>query len=140
MRNHRIEYFIDGMCSCLDVSRSGYYAWLHRKPSQRYQNRQHLERRIIGSTHCLTGINSVMGHNDPGDKPRRRRHLKTIAASLRCQDRWPKLYKFKVTTRSKYHLAVFDNLLNQDFSATTPNQKGGGTTSPTCGLRTVGCI
>ena len=31
--------------------------------------------------------------------------------------------KFKATTYSKHNLPVFDNLLNQDFSATAPNQK-----------------
>lgn len=31
--------------------------------------------------------------------------------------------KFKATTHSKHNLPVFDNLLNQDFSATAPNQK-----------------
>ena len=31
--------------------------------------------------------------------------------------------KFKATTHSKHHLLVFDNLLNQNFSATASNQK-----------------
>ena len=30
MKNHRVEYSIDGMCACFGVSRSGYYAWLQR--------------------------------------------------------------------------------------------------------------
>jgi transposase InsO family protein len=49
-------------------------------------------------------------------------HLKTVAASLKRQSLVAKAArKFKDTTHSKHHLPVFDNLLNQDFSATTPN-------------------
>ena len=47
-----------------------------------------------------------------------------MAASLRRQGLVAKAArKFKATTHSKHSLPVFDNLLNQDFSATTPNQK-----------------
>ena len=47
-----------------------------------------------------------------------------MAASLRRQGLVAKAArKFKATTHSKHTLPVFDNLLNQDFSATAPNQK-----------------
>ena len=78
MKHHQAEYFIEGMCACFGVSRSGYYAWF----------------------------------------------LKTIAASLRRQGLVTKAArKCKATTYSKHILSAFDNLLNQDFSATAPNQK-----------------
>jgi len=50
MKNHRVEYSIEVMCDCFGVSRSGYYAWLQRKPSRRSEQRQHLDER---SGHCL---------------------------------------------------------------------------------------
>ncbi len=34
MKNHRVEYSVEGMCACFCVSRSG---WMNRKPSQRHQ-------------------------------------------------------------------------------------------------------
>lgn len=47
-----------------------------------------------------------------------------MAASLNRQGLVAKAArKFKATTNSNHHLPVFDNLLNQDFSATVPNQK-----------------
>lgn len=46
MKNHRVEYSIDGMCACFGVSHSGYYAWLQRKPSQRAEQRQQLDNRV----------------------------------------------------------------------------------------------
>jgi transposase InsO family protein len=53
--------------------------------------------------------------------------LKTIAASLKRQGLVAKAArKFKATTNSKHNLPVFDNLLQQDFSATAPNQKWAG--------------
>lgn len=35
MKNHWVEYSIEGMCAGLGVSRSGYYAWLQCKSSGR---------------------------------------------------------------------------------------------------------
>ncbi len=53
--------------------------------------------------------------------------LKTIAASLKRQGLVAKAArKFKATTNSKHNLPVFDNLLQQDFSASAPNQKWAG--------------
>ncbi|MGZ5071414.1 MAG: IS3 family transposase, partial [Methylobacter sp.] len=53
--------------------------------------------------------------------------LKTIATSLKRQGLVAKAArKFKATTNSKHNLPVFDNLLQQDFSASAPNQKWAG--------------
>ncbi len=43
MKNHRIGYSIDGISACFGISRSGYYVWLQRKPSQRTGQRQQLD-------------------------------------------------------------------------------------------------
>lgn len=56
MKKHRVDYSIDEICACFGVSRSGYYAWLHRKPSQRHQNRQHLDNRV--RLHSANGYRS----------------------------------------------------------------------------------
>jgi putative transposase len=125
MKNHRVDYSLDCLCRCFNVSRSGYYAWLQRKPSQRLQRRQALDDQVnalfhrhkqrYGAERLQRKIPKENGK--PYD-------LKTIAASLRCQGLVAKAArKFKATTNSKHNLPVFDNLLQQDFSATAPNQK-----------------
>lgn len=49
---------------------------------------------------------------------------KTVAASLRRQElRAKAARKFKATTNSRHNLPVAPNLLQQDFSATEPDQK-----------------
>ena len=50
--------------------------------------------------------------------------IKTIATSLRYQGLVAKAARtFKATTRSRHMLPVFEKLLNQDFTASQPNQK-----------------
>lgn len=53
--------------------------------------------------------------------------VKTISRSMRRQNLVPKAArKFKVTTNSNHKLPVAPNLLDQDFTATSPNQKWAG--------------
>ena len=121
MKNHRVEYSIDGMCACFGVSRSGYYAWLQRKPSQRAGQRQQLDnlvKALFERHKCRYGAKRIQQDDQ------QHYNLKTVAASLQRQRLVAKAArKFKATTNSKHNLPVFDNLLNQDFRATTPNQK-----------------
>jgi putative transposase len=128
MKNHRVDYSLAGMCRCFNVSRSGYYAWLQRKPSQRLQRRQELDRQVRSLFHQhkqrygaeRLQRKMLKENGKPYD-------LKTIAASLRRQGLKAKAArKFKATTHSRHNLPVFDNLLRQDFSATAPNQKWAG--------------
>lgn len=125
MKNHRVEYSIDGMCACFGVSRSGYYAWLQRKPSQRAGQRQQLDNRVkaLFERHkCRYGAQRIQQQIQQNDQ--QHYNLKTVAASLQRQRLVAKAArKFKATTYSKHNLPVFDNLLNQDFSTTAPNQK-----------------
>ena len=113
------------MCTCFGVSRSGYYAWLHRKPSQRHQNRQHLDNRVKAlfdrhkQRYGAQRLRRQIGHEDGTHH-----NLKTVAASLQRQGLVAKAArKLKATTNSKHNLPVFDNLLEQDFTATAPNLK-----------------
>lgn len=128
MKNHRAEYSMAVMCRCFQVSRSGYYAWLSRKPSARHQKRQALDQQVKAlflkhkKRYGAERLQRKMPKEDG-----RFYDLKTIAASLKRQGLVAKAArKFKATTNSKHNLPVFDNLLKQDFSATAPNQKWAG--------------
>ena len=43
---HRDEFEVQTMCRVLEVSRSGYYAWRSRPPSQRTRANQELVKHI----------------------------------------------------------------------------------------------
>ena len=101
------------------------YAWLQRKPSQRAEQRQQLDNRVkaLFERHkCRYGAQRIQQQIQQNDQ--QHYNLKTVAASLQRQSLVAKAArKFKATTYSKHNLPVFDNLLNQDFSTTAPNQK-----------------
>ena len=85
------------------------------------------KRWITASRHCLNGTNAVTEkriQQQIQQDDQQHYNLKTVAASLQRQRLVAKAArKFKATTHSKHNLPVFDNLLNQDFRATAPNQK-----------------
>lgn len=124
MNKHRVDYSLAAMCQCFNVSRSGYYAWRQRKPSQRHQRQQALDEQIKTLFHKHK---QRYGAERLQRKMPERCDLKTIAASLKRQGLIAKAArKFKATTNSKHTLTVFDNLLQQNFSASAPNQKWAG--------------
>lgn len=108
MKNHRVEYSIDGMCACFGVSRSGYSAWLQRKPSHRAGQRQRLNNRVkaLFERHqCRYGAKRIQQQIQQNDS--QHYNLKTVAASLQRQRLVAKAArKFKATTYSKHHLPV----------------------------------
>ena len=125
MKKHRVDYSLAGMCQCFNVSRSGYYTWLQRKPSQRLQRRQALDEQVKSLFHQHKQRYGAERLQRKMPKENGRPYdLKTITASLRRQGLVAKAArKFKATTNSKHNLPVFDNLLQQNFSASAPNQK-----------------
>ena len=108
----------------LKVSRSGYYAWLNRKPSKREIENNRLEIAIKAEHYA-----QKERYGPERLKPeleekgftagicRIRRIRKKLG--LRCKQK----KKFKATTDSKHSLPVYPNLLKQDFRAAAPNEK-----------------
>ena len=123
MKEKRLEYPVPPMCSALEVSRSGYYAWLKRKPSQRSQEENRLEVEIRAAhkrTRCTCGSerlqHDLAAHGVKAGVCRIRRIRKKLG--IRCKQ----TKKFKATTDSKHALPVAANLLEQKFAATAPNE------------------
>jgi len=112
------------MCSCLGVSRSGYYDWLKRPPSKREQENKVIDAKIItlnaenrgryGSPRITQAL------HDEGIVCSENRVAKRMSA-LGIQAKGKR--KFKATTDSTHQLPIYENVLNRDFYAASPNEK-----------------
>jgi putative transposase len=123
MKAMRFRYCIGVMCLILKVSKSGYYKWLNRKPSRRAREEGSLEVEIKAAhqrTRETCGPERLQHDlKEQGVKVgicRIRRIRKKLG--IRCKQK----RKFKATTDSKHTLPAAENLLNQRFEATTPNE------------------
>lgn len=119
----RLEYPVALLCRVFGVSRSGFYAWLERKPSERAQTNERLKvaiKAVHRQSRETYGVRRVQpelmaqGFSAGRDRiARLRREL-----GLRCRQK----RKFKATTNSNHDLLVAPNLLEQRFESTAPNQ------------------
>lgn len=119
----RLDYPLGLLCCVFNVSRSGYYAWLDREPSQRAQDDARLKV-AIKAAHVQTretyGVLRLwpellaQGFETGRDRVVRLRQ----ELGLRCKQK----RKFKATTNSKHDYPVAPNLLNQTFAPTRPNE------------------
>ena len=123
MKAMRLQYSIPNMSRVLDVSASGYYAWLERPPSKRAQEEARLEIEIRAAhkrTRQSCGPERLQKDlSEHGVKAGVCR-IKRIRTKLgiRCKQK----KKFKATTDSRHAYPVADNLLNQQFKATAPGK------------------
>lgn len=123
MKELRLEYPLEVMSTLFDVSRSGYYRWLKRKPSKRAREESRL----------VTEIKAAHKRNRETYGPERLQddladhgvsvgvhRIKRIRKEhgIRCKQR----RKYKATTNSKHSLPVAANHLDQKFTASAPNE------------------
>jgi transposase InsO family protein len=111
------------MCQVLEVSRSGYYGWLNRKPSQRQIENEKLKLKIAeiywqhkgryGSPRIYRQLKKE-GYNY---NIKRIERLMNVMELKAVQKR-----KFKKTTNSNHDLPLKDNLLKRNFNVTQPNK------------------
>ena len=114
------------MCRVLGASRSGFYAWCHRRkqPSVRQQQRDLLDRQVAEAFAFRKGRSGSPGLTLDLAEEGHLYNPKTVAASMKRQRlRAKAAKKFKATTNSNHNLPVAPNLLAQDFAATDQNQK-----------------
>lgn len=119
------EFNLAALSRTLGVSRSGYYAWLHRKPGKKAQQQAQCDTRVsdqfqahdqcYGAPRLQVELREQGHHYD----------VKTIANSLKRQGLCAVAgQKFQPkTTDSKHALPVCPNVLEQDFNAGAPNSK-----------------
>jgi transposase InsO family protein len=123
MKTLRLTYPLPLLCRVLEVSRSGYYAWLNRPPSHHACEEARLEVEIKAAHTRTRGTcgperlqHDLAAHGVKVGICRIRRIRKKLA--LRCKQ----IRKFKTTTDSNHALPVAENLLEQKFEITTPNR------------------
>lgn len=124
IEERREEYPLTVLCHVLNVSRSGYYAWIKRQPSVTENRRNELVAQIR-TVH--TEVKQRYG------SPRLTIELQsrgirccvnTVAKLMKCQGiRAKTTRRFVRTTDSRHTLPVAENILDRNFTATRPNEK-----------------
>jgi len=117
MAKHKNIFPIVKMSEVFGVSRSGYYSWTGREPSDRAKENQRLTRRIkqiwldSGKTYGSPRIHQQLLRQ--GEQLSRRR----VARLMRKEGIQSQIRpKWVATTDSKHQLPVAPNLLDQDFT------------------------
>ena len=112
------------MCDVLNVSRSGYYDWRARGPSQWAQSNRELDQRIRAifahhrQRYGVPRVTDVL--HDEGTRCSKNRVARRMQAlGLKAIQ----AKKFKVTTDSTHAKPVAPDRIKQDFHAAAPNQK-----------------
>lgn len=123
MTTLRAQYPLTLMCRVLEVSRSGYHAWQKRRPSKRARENARLEV-AIRAAHVRTrqtyGPERLQAELRDDGFPAGGGRIKRLRKQLgiRCKH----VRRFTTTTDSTHRLPVADNLLEQTFTATRPNE------------------
>jgi transposase InsO family protein len=123
---HRYEgqHTVALMCRALTVSRSGYYDWRGRPPSERAQANARLTaevHRVYTEYKARAGAPRITQHlRNEGQTIGKNRVARVMHTE---QLRAKATRKYKATTNSNHNLPVAPNLLKQDFTATAANQK-----------------
>lgn len=125
MAAHAGEFKIERMCRVLGVGRSGYYAWRSRPASQRARANEALwvqiqaEYETSRDTYGSPRIHAALQRQ--GVRCSRKRIARLMQLhQLRARTRKKRR---PVTTQREAGARPAPNLLNQEFSATVPNQK-----------------
>jgi transposase InsO family protein len=112
------------MCRVLEVSRSGYYEWLGREPSEHAQADEFIGQKIEQHFYANRGVYGTrrlkleLADEDDLQVSRRRIGRLMEERGLRVKTR----RKFKATTDSSHGQAVAPNRLNRQFEVDQPDQ------------------
>jgi len=115
---------VAAMCLVLEVSRSGFYQWLSREPSDRQRRRDEIRTAVIESHRASSEIYGYRKvHHDLQDRHVTccRETVRRVMGELGLRSRVAR--RFVVTTQSDHKQPIAENLLDQQFQATRINQK-----------------
>lgn len=120
------EFPVHRLCDVLGVSQSGYFAWKSRPASERQHQDMvllaHVRSSFARSNGTYGSPRMTQELQDSGLAVGRRRMARLMRENglVARQER-----RFKRTTDSEHHWPVAPNLLEQDFTATRPDEKWG---------------
>ena len=118
MFEHRAEFSLAAMLEALKVSRSGYYAWLHR-PKRQSDLKQAISKEFHQAK-ARAGAPSIAAGLQRTGFICSARTVGRWMKKLRLRVRYAK--KFKQTTDSKHHLPIAENVLNREFNVSEANR------------------
>jgi transposase InsO family protein len=124
IRQHEASHAVTLMCRVLEVSRSGYYAWRSRPPSDRAQANARLAldlHRIFDEHKGRAGAPRITNQLRAEGQCVGKNRVASVMQIERLRAKAAR--KYKATTNSNHKLPVAPNLLEQDFNASAPNQK-----------------
>ncbi len=122
IKEMRLQYSVPLMSRALDVSASGYYAWLERPLSKRAQEDVRMEVEIKAAhkrTRKTCGAERLQQDLAENGVQIGVCRIKRIRKKLGIRCKQTK--KFKTTTDSKHTLPIAENLLDQKFEVSEPN-------------------
>ena len=124
IREQQSRYPVQTMCHILEVSKSGYYAWLGRGESARAAEDRELEseiERIHDESGKRYGSPRVMRALRRMGRKHSRKRVARLMAQKDLSGRKKK--RFKYTTRADPTHKPSENLLGREFHADEPNRK-----------------
>ena len=124
IREHKDCHSIMMLCRLLKVSRRGYYGWLERPESKRDQENRGL---LVEIWRIFIAYREVYGApriHDELVEMDYRCSLNRVARLMRIANIMPKtVRKFRITTDSRKSRYPAENLLKQDFNASSQDEK-----------------
>jgi putative transposase len=117
------DFSVGTLCRFMAVSRSAYYAWSQRSPTEFEKDDKALTKMIASafkksrSTYGTRRLKQALFQQNRIASRRRIGRLMR-EAKLACKTR----RKFKATTNSKHELPIAENHLNRQFAVNQPNQ------------------
>ena len=123
IQKQRNSYTLARLCQTFDISRSGYYDWLRRAPSQHQLEDARLTVKIKdshkNSRECYGSRRIQDDLRDDGDAVSKARVLRLMKQEGLCNRH---VKKFKATTDSNHDFAISPNLLQREVTVNQPDR------------------
>jgi putative transposase len=127
IREHSDSLPVTTLCQVLEVSTSGYYAWLDREPSPRAQRHERIRqavREVHAASHGVYGSEKIARELEQRDDLERACR-NTVAAAMREMGLKSRIRRSftPTTTQVDPTREPAPNVLDRDFTAEAPNRK-----------------